>query len=154
MERRNFSGDIRMNLNKVFIGGRLGGDPEIRMINEDTKPATFSIAVNGWKNKKTGEIPTTWFRCKAFSKADSAGGPANTAERFLRKGGRVFVEAEFSLDSWTDKKSGDKIEAPVFIARRIDIIDFPEEEQSEQPQHQTRAAKPKADADWDDPIPF
>lgn len=149
-----------MNVNKVTIGGRLGGDPEIKVLSGGAKLATFSVAVNGWKNKDTGETPVTWFRIKAFSKADSSGGPANTAERFLRKGARVLItDAEYTLESWTDKQSGDKIEAPVFIARRIDIIDFPpDEQQSAQPPREqaargsTRTARKTED--FDDDIPF
>ena len=44
------------SVNKVILLGRLGGDPEIRVSQEGTKIARFSVATSeSWKDKTTNE---------------------------------------------------------------------------------------------------
>ena len=80
------------SVNKVILLGRLGGDPEIRVSQEGTKIARFSVATSeSWKDKTTGEYKnrTSWHKiiCK---------GDRNTkyASQYLKKGMNVMVEGK------------------------------------------------------------
>ena len=58
------------SVNKVLLLGRLGSDPEIRVSQDGTKIARFSIATSeSWKDKNTNEKKekTDWHRLVVFS---------------------------------------------------------------------------------------
>lgn len=93
------------NLNKVFLMGHLGKDPEIRKTQSGTKQAKFSLATTEYhKDKNTGEnrSKTDWHNVVAWGK------PADSVERKdLRKGDLVHIEGKINYMAWDDP-SGQK----------------------------------------------
>ena len=82
------------NLNKVFIIGNCGKEPEMRFTPSGKAVISFSVAVNS----KFGETESTeWFNCVAWNKL------AETCNQYLTKGQQVFVEGRFQTRSWEDK---------------------------------------------------
>lgn len=86
------------SVNKVIILGRVGGDPEIRMAGE-SKVARFSVATGEAYTNKHGEKVenTEWHRVELWE------GAAGVAERYVRKGGMVYIEGQIRTDRWTNK---------------------------------------------------
>jgi single-strand DNA-binding protein len=88
------------SLNKVLIMGNLGRDPEVRNMQDGSKVAQLSIATTeSWKDKASGERKdrTEWHRVVVFNEK-----LAEIAERYLRKGSRVYVEGQLQTRKWTD----------------------------------------------------
>ena len=93
------------SVNKVILIGNLGADPEIRRTQDGRPIANLRIATSeNWKDRNTGERRerTEWHRVVIFSE-----GLASVAERFLRKGAKVYVEGQLQTREWTDQ-SGQK----------------------------------------------
>jgi single-strand DNA-binding protein len=90
-------------MNRVYISGNLGRDPETRALTSGTMVASLAVAVNGGYKDKTGAWieRTTWLDCEAWGK---------TAERCreLTKGTSVVIEGELERQEWEDKASGAK----------------------------------------------
>jgi single-strand DNA-binding protein len=93
------------SLNKVQFIGNLGRDPEVRRMTSGDPVVTLSIATSeNWKDKQSGERreKTEWHRVVIFNK-----NLAEIAEKYLRKGSKVYIEGALQTRKWTDK---DKIE--------------------------------------------
>ena len=90
------------SLNKVTLIGRLGQDPEIREIGM-SKVANFSVATDESYTDKSGNKveKTEWHRIVMWNK------PAETAERYLKKGSLVYIEGKLETRSW-ENDSGEK----------------------------------------------
>lgn len=88
-------------LNKVFLIGRLGKNPEVKYIQTDVPVARFSLATS--ENYKTpdGERKelTEWHNIIAWR------GLAKTAEQYLQKGMLIFVEGRIQTRRWTDQNN-------------------------------------------------
>jgi single-strand DNA-binding protein len=95
---------VARSLNKVMLIGNLGSDPEVRTVGSGARVANFSIATSRqWTGRDgTPQEKTEWHRIVAW---DNERGPklADVAERFLRKGERVYVEGEIEYRSYEDK---------------------------------------------------
>jgi single-strand DNA-binding protein len=88
------------SLNKVFLMGHLGSDPEIRYTQSGAAVANFSVATSErWKDKVTGEDKenTEWHRIVAWNKT------AEIAGERLRKGDLVFIDGRIQTRGWEDK---------------------------------------------------
>ncbi|MCG8685146.1 MAG: single-stranded DNA-binding protein [Desulfobacterales bacterium] len=84
-------------LNKVMLIGNLGRDPEIRYSQQGLAVVNFSIATSEqWTDKNTGERQekTEWHRIVVFGKQ------AETCERYLSKGSRIYIEGRLQTRSW------------------------------------------------------
>jgi len=82
---------------EAALEGRLGRDPEMKMVKGGTM-AMVSLAIAVDEFTKTGEQPkSTWVNVKLF------GDKATAAAENLAKGDRCYVEGKLSLDSWTGK---------------------------------------------------
>ena len=92
------------SLNKAIIIGNLGSDPEIRSTPNGGRVANFSVATSrSWSGRDgTQQEKTEWHRIVAW---DNERGPklADVAERFLKKGERVYIEGEIEYRSYEDK---------------------------------------------------
>ena len=78
------------SINKVILVGNLGQDPRVSNTQSGAKVVSFSLATTDtWRDKVSGERKdrTEWHRIVIFST-----GLADTAERYLRKGSKVYLE--------------------------------------------------------------
>ena len=101
------------SVNKVILVGNLGRDPEIRHTQAGAKIANLSVATSdSWKDKNTGERreKTEWHRVVIFSE-----GLANIAEKYLRKGSKVYIEGALQTRKWTDQSGQDKYTTEVVL---------------------------------------
>jgi single-strand DNA-binding protein len=90
---------VSRSLNKAMIIGNLGSDPEIRTTGGGTRVANFSVATSRSWTGRDGQQQekTEWHRIVAWDKL------ADIAERFLKKGERVYIEGEIEYRSYEDK---------------------------------------------------
>ena len=84
-------------VNRVYLIGNLGRDPEIKHLNGDTSVCNFSIATSEkWKDKQTGEMQekTEWHRIVAWRRL------AEICNQYLHKGSQVYIEGKLQTRSW------------------------------------------------------
>ncbi len=88
------------SLNKAIIIGNLGSDPEIRTTAGGTRVANFSVATSRSWTGRDGQQQekTEWHKIVAWEKL------ADVAERFLKKGERVYIEGEIEYRQYDDKE--------------------------------------------------
>jgi single-strand DNA-binding protein len=93
-----------MNLNKVFLLGRVASDPESRTTPSGQNVCTFSLATNRvWKDKAGQKQEDSQFhRIVLWQRL------AQIASQFLTKGSLVLIEGRIQNRSWDDKTTGTK----------------------------------------------
>ena len=86
-------------VNKAILIGNLGKDPEIRHIEGNRCVANFPLATSeSYKNRDGEKIETTeWHNIVLWNKL------AEIAEKFLKKGDKLFVEGRIRTRKWEDK---------------------------------------------------
>src|SRR6266567_328823 len=86
-------------LNKIMLIGNLGRDPELNVTQEGTPVTKFTLAVNRNTKTSTGERKeeTEWFNIVAWRQL------AETCERYLHKGSKVYIEGRVTQRKFTDK---------------------------------------------------
>ena len=92
------------SLNKVTLIGNLGADPEVRSTANGSRVATLSIATSRqWKNQ-AGEKQekTEWHRVVLWN--NKVSNLADIAERYCKKGDKVYVEGSIEYRSWQDRE--------------------------------------------------
>ena len=101
------------SVNKVILVGNLGRDPESRSFQNGGKVVNLRIATSeSWKDRNTGERKekTEWHSVAIFNE-----GLANVAERFLRKGSKVYVEGQLQTRKWQDQNGQDRYSTEVVL---------------------------------------
>jgi single-strand DNA-binding protein len=101
------------SVNKVILVGNLGRDPESRSFQNGGKVVNLRIATSeSWKDRNTGEKKekTEWHSVAIFNE-----GLANVAERFLRKGSKVYIEGQLQTRKWQDQQGNDKYSTEVVL---------------------------------------
>jgi single-strand DNA-binding protein len=95
---------VSRSLNKVMLIGNLGADPEVRSTNNGSRVATFSLATSRQWNTQGGEKQekTEWHRCVAWNSSRGTG-LADTLEKYVKKGDRVYVEGRIEYRTYEDK---------------------------------------------------
>jgi len=91
-------------MNKAILVGNLGADPEVRSTTNGSRVATLSIATSRqWKNQ-AGEKQekTEWHRVVFWNTKFS--NLADIAERYCKKGDKVYVEGSIEYRSWQDRE--------------------------------------------------
>ena len=85
-------------LNKVFIMGRLGADPELRRTQSGISVVSFRLAVDrDFKDKQTGERATDWIDVTAWRQT------GEFVSRYFTKGRTAVVEGRLQVQEWVDK---------------------------------------------------
>lgn len=87
-------------VNKVILLGNLGKDPEIRVLENNVKKASFPLATSEIiKDRNTGEkrTDTEWHNIVMWRSL------AEVAEKYLKKGNQVYVEGKIKSRSYTDR---------------------------------------------------
>jgi single-strand DNA-binding protein len=105
-----------MNLNKVFILGRLTADPQLRSTAGGTQVATFSVATNRVWNDKSG----TKKESAEFHNVVVWGRQAEVASRFLTKGAMALIEGRLQTREW-EGKDGQKRKITEIICERLQL---------------------------------
>ena len=103
------------SVNKVILIGNLGKDPEVRSTQDGTKIVNLTLATSEtWNDRASGERKerTEWHRVVIFNDR-----VADVAERFLRKGRKVYVEGSLQTRKWTDQQGQEKYTTEVVIGR-------------------------------------
>jgi len=105
-----------MNLNKVFIIGRLTADPKLRTTPSGQSVATFAVATNRtWMNKQNEKQEEVQYHNIVVW-----GRQAEVANQFLKKGGVVMIEGRIQTRSWQDKQ-GQKQYMTEIISERMQL---------------------------------
>ena len=103
------------SVNKVILVGNLGKDPEVRTTQDGTKIVNFTLATSEtWNDRASGERKerTEWHRVVIFN--ENIG---NIAEKYLRKGSKVYVEGSLQTRKWTDQSGQEKYTTEVVLGR-------------------------------------
>ncbi len=101
------------SVNKVILVGNLGKDPEIRRMQSGDPVVNLSLATSeSWRDKASGERKekTEWHRVVIFNK-----NLAEIAEKYLRKGAKVYVEGALQTRKWTDKDGQEKYSTEIVL---------------------------------------
>lgn len=101
------------SVNKVIIVGNLGRDPETKTFQNGGKVVNLRIATSdSWKDKNSGERKeaTEWHSVAIFNE-----GLANVAERYLRKGSKVYIEGALKTRKWQDASGNDRYSTEVVL---------------------------------------
>lgn len=86
-----------MNLNKVFIIGRLAADPETRTTPSGQSVSTLRVATNRvWNDRQSGQKQEQ----VEFHTLVAWGSLADVAGKYLKKGQLAFFEGRLQTRSW------------------------------------------------------
>ena len=91
------------SINKVILIGNLGRDPEVRLTQDGNKVVTLSVATSEqWKDRETDtrKERVEWHRIVVYNAR-----LCEFAERFMKKGQRVYVEGQLQSRKWTDQQN-------------------------------------------------
>ena len=150
------------SVNKVIIMGNLGKDPEIRNFPNGGRVCNFSVATSeSWRDKNSGEKQeiTQWHNISILSDP-----LVNIAERFLKKGSKVYLEGQLETRKWQDNSGSDRYSTEIVLRPykgEITLIDNKADSyMSNEPtsnnqmdEIQENSVSPNVD-DFDDEIPF
>ena len=100
-------------LNKIFLMGRLGHDPEVRYTQAGKPVASFSLAVDrDYTDQATGERPTDWIDVVAWDAR------ARFVQQYFRKGRMAIVEGRLQVRDYTGR-DGSKRRAVEVVADSV-----------------------------------
>lgn len=108
-----------MTLNRYECIGNLGRDPAVKAFQSGDRVASFSVGTTeSWKDKQTGERKqhTEW------SDWSVRGGLVDVAEKYLRKGSKVFLAGKKRTRKYTDRDGMERT-AVEFIATDLTMLD-------------------------------
>jgi single-strand DNA-binding protein len=115
------------SVNKVIIVGNLGADPEVKSFQNGGKICNLRVATSeNWTDKASGEKKerTEWHTVTL--KSD---GLVNVAERFLRKGSKVYLEGQLQTRKWADAQGNDRYSTEVVLGgydAKLVMLDGPQ----------------------------
>ncbi|UTH45706.1 single-stranded DNA-binding protein [Loktanella salsilacus] len=101
------------SVNKVILIGNLGADPEVRTFGNGGKVCNLRIATSEtWKDRNSGERKekTEWHTVAIFQE-----GLVGVAERFLKKGSKVYIEGKLQTRKWQDQSGADRYSTEVVL---------------------------------------
>ena len=101
------------SINKVILVGNLGADPKVSNTANGAKIVNLNVATSdSWKDKATGERKerTEWHRVVIFNPS-----LAEVAEKFLRKGSKVYLEGQLQTRRWEDNGGQERYTTEVVL---------------------------------------
>ncbi|PKN57711.1 MAG: single-stranded DNA-binding protein, partial [Deltaproteobacteria bacterium HGW-Deltaproteobacteria-14] len=106
------------SVNKAIIIGNLGADPEVRTTAAGQMVATISVATSESFTGKDGQRQerTEWHRVVLWAKL------AELAQRYLKKGEKVYIEGRIQTRSWDDQATGQKKYSTEVVAREMTFL--------------------------------
>ncbi len=106
------------NLNKVFLIGRLGQDPEVKQTNNGKSVLNISIVTSEFYKDQAGNKQTKaeWHRVVLWENT------ANIVGRYCRKGSQLMVEGSLHTKKWQDKNGNDRYTTEI-VGRSVQLLD-------------------------------
>jgi len=134
-------------LNKVFLIGRLGADPEVRYTPDGLMVVNFNMATDEVRKDKNGEKiqRTEWHRIVTFGKL------AEICANYLVKGKLVYIEGRIQSRSWKDDE-GNKRSVTEIIATDMKMLDA--KGQGKAPAETEPPVVPEIESLPEDDVPF
>ena len=147
------------SLNKVCLIGNLGADPECRTFQNGGKVVNLRVATSErWKDKNGQQQERTeWHTVAIFNE-----GLAGVAERYLRKGSKVYIEGQLQTRKWQDQSGNDRYSTEVVLQGPRALLTMLDGAQGAGAAGGSSASNRQADSqsyagnadDLDDDIPF
>jgi single-strand DNA-binding protein len=105
-------------VNKVFLLGNVGKDPEIRTTAGGMTVASFSLATADRAKDAQGNWgdKTEWHNLVAFQRT------AEIVRDYVKKGTQIFVEGKIQTRSWDDKESGAKKYRTEILVNELSLL--------------------------------
>lgn len=103
------------SLNRVMLIGNLGRDPEVRSTQEGKKIVNLAVATGEtWTDRQSGERKerTTWHTVVIFNDR-----LADVAEKYCRKGSKIYVEGALQTRKWTDQQGQERYSTEVVLSQ-------------------------------------
>ncbi len=101
------------SVNKVILLGNLGQDPEVKSFQNGGRICNLRIATSeSWKDKQTGEKKE---RTEWHSVVLQSDGLVGVAERYLKKGSKVYIEGQLRTRKWQDQSGNDRYSTEVSV---------------------------------------
>ncbi len=103
------------SVNKVILVGNLGKDPESKSFQNGGKIVKMTVATSeSWKDRQSGEKKekTEWHNVVINDERI-----AETAEKYLRKGAKVYIEGQIQTRKWQDQNGADRYTTEVVVPR-------------------------------------
>lgn len=153
------------SVNKVILVGNLGADPETKSFQNGGKVCNIRIATSeSWKKDGQRQERTEWHSIAIFSE-----GLAGIAEKYLRKGSKVYIEGQLRTRKWQDQSGNDRYTTEVVLqgpGAVLTMLDGPQGDQrGERKQslmndrpgefgEHSRSPGPNFSSELDDEVPF
>jgi single-strand DNA-binding protein len=103
------------SVNKVILVGNLGRDPELRSTQDGTRIANLNLATSeSWRDRVSGERKerTEWHRVVIFNER-----LVELAEKYLRKGSKIYIEGALQTRKWTDNAGIEKYSTEIVLQK-------------------------------------
>lgn len=106
------------NLNKVFLIGRLGKDPELKNTQSGKSVLNITLASSEFYKDKAGnrQERTEWHRVVLWEKI------AEIVNQYCHKGSQLFVEGSLQTREWADK-DGNKRYTTEIVGKNVQLLD-------------------------------
>lgn len=153
------------SVNKVILIGNIGRDPEIRQSADGRKIVNLALATSETWKDKSGERKekTEWHRVVIFNQ-----GLAGIAERYVKKGTKLYVEGSLQTRKWTDNSGAERYTTEVVLGNysgEMTLLDSRGSSDTSSFGGSSAGfdapaassgwdSKPAADSSFDDEIPF
>ena len=132
-------------MNSIAIAGQLGKEAEVRMMQDGTPVASFSVADSQGREK-----PSIWWRCQLWGKRAESLAPYLTKGQAVTVSGTV-TEREYQKDGTTHKAMEIRVQDVALQGGKRDAAPAP----ARAPAPVARPAAPASGFDdMDDDIPF
>lgn len=142
-------------LNQCQFIGNLGADPDVRRLQSGDPVVNLRLAVSEKWRDKNGERKerTEWVTIVIFNE-----GLCSIAERYLKKGSKIFVSGKQQTRKWQDQNGQDRYSTEVVLQKyrgELTMLDGRSDDQSTgQGQGGTIHHQAPAGGDIEDDIPF
>lgn len=136
---------MSLNLNKAIIAGNLTRDPQVKFLPNDKAVCDFSIAINRRYKTASGEQKEE----ATFVDVQAWGRTAELVGQYLIKGAGAVVIGELRMDSWDDKKTGEKRSKIKVVADSVQFLGGKSDRPAHDDQGATAAPAPSRPA----PVP-
>ena len=140
-------------LNKVILIGRLGKDPETRLMPNGEAVCNFSVATSETWNDRNGQRQERieWHNITMYRRL------AEIAGQYLKKGSQVYLEGKIQSRKYTDKNGAERTAYDIIVneMKMLGSGNSEQPAQGEAPTPPRRQATPTAPVeDIDDDVPF